>query len=325
MRSIVRSLVALALAGSLAAACGAATSTPAPATPTPSPVPTVAPTSTPVPAPTPTATPAAQATLGVPPTAAAVKADAAAFDAVAAHFAEAWSAGDPETMRELYTEDVHLSSGSMEWDGVEAMVELAGGQLEAATGFRVAIVDTYLGSAGGLVVDEATYSAQDPLIDLELHVFTTRGDRIATWELLIDPTRTHDFRFTEIDAALLDAYATAWSSGDPEAVAALYAESSTREDGLYVDNAVGRAAIGEAAARLLGRSGSPAARWELLQGFAEPGSGDTAGLFAITGSGPDGKACEVRAGVVLESADGAITRERIWYEPASLVACGWVD
>ncbi|MCU0478364.1 MAG: nuclear transport factor 2 family protein [Chloroflexi bacterium] len=326
MRSTVRSLVSLALAGGLAAACGAAaTTTPAPATPTPSPVPTVAPTSTPVPTPVPTVTPAAQATLGVPPTAAAVTADAAAFDAVAAHFADAWSAGDPETMRGLYTEDVHLSSGSMEWDGIEAMVELAGGQLEAATGFRVAIVDTYLGSGGGLVVDEATYSANDPLIDLELHVFTTRGDRIATWELLIDPARTHDFRFTEVDVALLDAYVTAWSSGDPEAVAALYAESSTREDALFVDSAAGPAAIAAAGARLFGRSGSPTARWELLQGFAEPGRSTTAGLFAIKGSGPDGKACEVRAGVVLESADGAITRERIWYEPASLVACGWVQ
>jgi hypothetical protein len=326
MRSIVRSLVALALAGSLVAACGAAaTSMPAPATPTPSPMPTVAPTETPAPTPVPTATPAAQATLGVPPTAAAVTADAAAFDAVAAHFADAWSSGDPETMRGLYTEDVHLSSGSVVLDGVEAMVELAGGQLEGSTGFRVAIVDTYLGSAGGLVVDEATYSATDPLIDLELHVFTTRGDRIATWELLIDPTRTHDYRFTEVDAALLAAYATAWSSGDPEAVAALYAGSATREDALFVDTAVGPAAITEAAARLFDRSGSPAARWELLQGFAEPGRSTTAGLFAIKGSGPDGKACDVRAGVVLEAADGAITRERIWYEPASLVACGWVD
>lgn len=315
MRSTVRSLVALALAGSLAAACGAAAT----------PVPTVAPTATPAPAPVPTATPAAQATLGVPPTAAAVTADAAAFDAVAAHFADAWSAGDPETMRGLYTEDVHLSSGSMEWDGIEAMVDLAGGQLEGATGFRVAIVDTYLGSGGGLVVDEATYSAGDPLIDPELHVFTTRGERIATWELLIDPTRTHDYRFTEVDVALLGGYATAWSSGDPEAVAALYAASATREDDLFVDNAVGRATIAEAATRLFGRSGSPAARWELLQGFAEPGRSTTAGLFAIKGSGPDGKACEVRAGVVLESEDGAITRERIWYEPASLVACGWVS
>ncbi len=323
MRSIARSLASLALAGSLAAACGAAATTPAPATPTP--VPTEAPTGTPAPTPAPTVTPAAQATLGVPPTAAAVTADAAAFDAVAAHFAEAWSAGDSETMRGLYTDDVHLSSGSMEWDGVEAMVELAGGQLETATGFRVAILDTYLGSAGGLVVDEATYSALDPLIDLELHVFTTRGDRIATWELLIDPTRTHDYRFTEVDAALLDAYATAWSSGDPEAVAALYAGSATREDGLFVDNAVGRAAIGEAAARLFGRSGSPAARWELLQGFAEPGSGDTAGLFAIRAAGPDGGACDVRVGVVLEAENGEIARERIWYEPASLAACGWVN
>lgn len=287
MRSIIRSVAGLAIAGTLAAACGAA------------------------------------ASPSVPPSAAGVTAAAAAFDAVAAHFATAWSSGDAETMRGLYTEDVHLVSGTMEWNGIEEMVALAKSQSGGAGEFSVRVLDTYLGRDGGLVVDEATYAANDPRVDLELHVFTTRGDRIATWELLIDPARTHDYRYAEVDAALLDAYATAWSSGDPKAVAALYAESASREDSLFVDDAVGRTAIADAATRLFDRSTSPARRWELLQGFAEPDA-DTAGLFAIHVSGPDGKACDVKVGVVLEAREAGISHERIWYEPASLVACGWV-
>jgi ketosteroid isomerase-like protein len=222
VRSIIRSVAGLAIAGTLAAACGAA------------------------------------ASPSVPPSAAGVTAAAAAFDAVAAHFATAWSSGDAETMRGLYTEDVHLVSGTMEWNGIEEMVALAKSQSGGAGEFSVRVLDTYLGRDGGLVVDEATYAANDPRVDLELHVFTTRGDRIATWELLIDPARTHDYRYAEVDAALLDAYATAWSSGDPKAVAALYAESASREDSLFVDDAVGRTAIADAATRLFGPIGDAA-------------------------------------------------------------------
>jgi len=35
-------------------------------------------------------------------------------------------------------------------------------------------------------------------------------------------------------------------------------------------------------------------------------------------------ACTLRVGVVLTPGDGGVTRERAYYQPASLVACGWV-
>jgi len=149
-----------------------------------------------------------------------------------------------------------------------------------------------------------------------------RLNRIATWELLIDPAATHDPRGATVDRALLDAYAAAWSSGDPKGIGALYAESATREDSLFGDVAVGPTAIEGAARRFLARS--TLARWELVGGFAEPVRGDTAGLFVVHASAPDTAACDLPVGVVLTTGEGGITRERIYYDAASLASCGWV-
>jgi hypothetical protein len=259
-----------------------------------------------------------------PPTAASVKAAAARLEAVAAHFADAWSAstGGPEAMRGLYTDDVRLFSGGREWNGIEEMVDIARSQFEEASGFAVRITATYLGRDEGLVIDEATYATDDPLIDPELHAFTLRGDRIATWQLLIDPSATHDFRGATVDRALLDAYAAAWSSGDPKGIGALYAASATREDSLFGDVAIGPSAIEDAARRFLARSTS--ARWELVQCFAEPVRGDTAGVFVVHASGPGAAVCDVRVGVVLTRGEGGISRERVYYDAASLADCSWV-
>ena len=172
-------------------------------------------------------------------------------------------------------------------------------------------------------MDEATYAADDPLIDPELHIVTLRGDRIAVWELLIDPAATHDPGGATVDGALLDAYAAAWSSGEPEGIGTLYAASATREDSLFGDIAVGPSAIEDAAGRFLARTTS--ARWELISGFAEPVRGDTAGLFVVHASGPGAAACDVGVGVVLTPGDGGITHERVYYDAASLASCGWVD
>lgn len=326
-----RSLIALAMFGVIAAGCGSTAASPMPAgTPpgataqSPTSTPTSPPTLAPVTTPTAVPSPAASTTpVPAPPTSASVNAAAAHLKAVAAHFADAWTAstGGPEAMRALYTDDVRLFSGLREWNGIEEMVGLARDSFEAAPEFAVRITATYLGRDEGLVIDEATYAASDPLIDPELHVFTLRGDRIATWQLLIDPSATHDLRGATVDRALLDDYAAAWSSGDPKGIGALYAASAIREDSLFGDVAVGPSAIEDAARRFLARSTS--ARWELVRGFAEP-VGDTAGLFAVHASGPDTAACDVGVGVVLTPGEGGIARERVYYDAASLTGCGWV-
>jgi hypothetical protein len=225
-------------------------------------------------------------------------------------------------MRGLFTDDVRLVSGGREWNGIEELVGIAQSQFAGASEFAVRITATYIGRDEGLIVDEATYAADDPLIDPELHILTLRGDRVAVWQLLIDPAATHDPRGATVDRALLDAYAAAWSSGDPAAIGALYAASATREDALFGDIASGPPAIEGAARRFLARATS--ARWELIKGFAEPVQGATAGLFLVHASAPGAAACDIGVAVVLLSGEDGITDEHIYYDAASLESCGWV-
>jgi len=56
---------------------------------------------------------------------------------------------------------------------------------------------------------------------------------------------------------------------------------------------------------------------------AVPGRPVTAAEVTIAVPAADGTPCTVKAVVVLETSAGLISRERVYYDADSLVACGW--
>jgi len=127
---------------------------------------------------------------------------------------------------------------------------------------------------------------------------------------------------------LLSRYATAWSSGDPKAVAALYAPNALREDTVFGNSEQGRTAIRGYAAQYF--AWYPGAQTRLVRPFGDgrmpksghPGMG---GQLNIRTTGQDGRPCTVKAAAMLETKNGLITNERVYYEAATLKKCGWVQ
>jgi hypothetical protein len=127
---------------------------------------------------------------------------------------------------------------------------------------------------------------------------------------------------------LLARYATAWSLGDPKAVAALYAPNALRQDMVFGDSEQGRTAIRDYAAQYFGWH--PGVQTRLVHPFGDgrmPESGHPAmgGQISIRTTGQDGRPCTVNAAAMLETKNGLITKERVYYDAASLKTCGWAQ
>jgi len=127
---------------------------------------------------------------------------------------------------------------------------------------------------------------------------------------------------------LLARYATAWSSGDPKAVAALYAPNALREDMVFGDSEQGRTAIRGYAAQYFGWY--PGVQTRLVRPFGDgrmPKNGRPAmgGQVSIRTTGRDGRPCTVNAAAMLETKNGLIMNERVYYDAATLKICGWAQ
>ena len=111
------------------------------------------------------------------------------------------------------------------------------------------------------------------------------------------------------------AYATAWASGDPDQVVALYDAAAIRDDSIAGTRTEGSQAVRTTATDFFVAHSD--ATWELLLPF---GAGTTSGgIFAIG----DADGCSVRATVVLHIKSGKIVQEKVYYDGASLLAGCW--
>jgi ketosteroid isomerase-like protein len=270
-----------------------------------------------------------------PAPAAEVERTAEAFEAVTSAVVEAWSSGDVDAVRELYTDDIehHDTSFGAHIVGIVGVVSMASRFMAQYAGMQSRVADRLIGSEDSLDVWELwnitlggyEFTQDDPLVEVDL--LETRGDRISYWTLFygLDTLEKVGWTGEPLDEArsLLSSYGSAWSSGDPRIVGDLYARDAVREDTIFGERAEGRGAISSFAESFF--AWYPGAQWKLLLPFGERRlhASVAGGVFAITVSGPSGERCEVHAAVLLETSDDQIVHEALYYGADSLISCGW--
>ena len=278
----------------------------------------------------PTAIPATPTTIPHPPLSAdEVKTIAAEFDKVSSAHMDAWNKHDRNLMVSLYTSDITYHEDGIEpmRTGQTSVLWLQSYVLQHWPDQAVRSVDTFIGREDGFDVVEIWNwngsTKENPFTGYSW--YTLRNGRISdmwlfwgsdVFKRLWTPGETFDQK-------PLQDYASAWSSGDLATVADLYATDVVRQDTLYGENQQGSSAVNEFAAEFF--AWYPGVRLELLQPFKLDETGMTGGVYAIHVIDQAGKPCDVRAVILLELAEDKITKEWMFYNADSLIACGWAQ
>lgn len=240
---------------------------------------------------------------------------------------------------DLYVDDAVWNDWGVRFVGRDAIVGfLQMWALASATGeFRD--LATYAGRSGGVSTEAvwamSGWTKANP--SRWIAEWQLQDGRVASVVLLAGLGTMQPDRLppgvNEIDPAVprqilerTDAYATAWSSGDAAAVGELYASDAVREDMVFDDREEGRDEIASSVSRF--RTWYPDATFAVTAsyGVGEPavkGRPVVAAELAITVPRADGTSCTVKAAVYLDTKAGMITSERVYYDPDSLIACGW--
>ena len=282
------------------------------------------------PPPTPTILPRAPVSLTE------VESTASTFEALIIAEGEVWSSGDDQAFRAVFTEDAIFTDktfGDLAV-GIDAIEAFSANLAMGIPSWTGQATDRYIGLEGGITVNNIwnlelgghKFTQDDPLVEVDW--LQTRDNHISSMILLHSlDTLKNSFSADQqrLDRAnsLLSSYQSAWSSGDQQAVRELYSSNAVREDSLFGEMQSGREAIGSFAKSFF--AWYPGTRWSLSMGFGE-GRGDspkTGGLFVIWVNDLSGQPCDVRAVVLLQTAEDQIVHEDLFYEPESLIKCGW--
>lgn len=261
--------------------------------------------------------------------AAEVEALASEFEDVSNTYLTAWNTHDTERMRESFTADAkYFEEGSTVYESnVDAMLDFYDIVFRDNPEIQNYHVATYIARDDGFDVSDAwpannnMFTKDNPIRNYNW--FTLRDGKIAKYWVFWGGETSKTVGISFDMQPLLD-YASAWSSNDPQAVAALYAPESIRQDGLFGETQQGSSAVEEFAAKFF--AWYPKVRLELHQPFIlETTVLNTGGEYSISVLDTAGKPCDVHAIVLLEMAGGKITKESMYYEPDLLVACGWAQ
>jgi ketosteroid isomerase-like protein len=288
--------------------------------------PTPLPTNTQVP---PTAIPPTPTTIPRPPLSAdEVKTLAAAFDKISNAHIDAWNKHDINLLRQLYTDDIVLyyEGNTPNNNGIDSVVANDVGALSENPQLAGRLDDTYIGRAQGFGIFEnwnvEGFNEQNPAI--KYNWFTLQDGKMSEWWQFRDAVYYGKQGLT-FDFTPLKYYETAWSSGDAEKVASLYNPQVVRQDTLFGENQQGSTAVKEFATNFF--AWYPGVRLELLKSFelflSDPVM--EGGVYAIHVSDKAGKPCDVRAIILLEVPQDKITKEWVFYNADSLIACGWAQ
>ncbi len=301
--------------------------------PTLTPIPTLVPpptlTSNPIMAVTSTAAPIPTLLPRAPLSAADVKALAAEFKKTASQQAQAWDSRDLDAIRQLYTDDIVHYDGYPRFVGIDEVMSMVKSWMVMFPRFRGRLADIYVGRDDGVDVwqlwDMMAFTQEKPW--LEYDQLKTRAGRIWYWRLWYSPDTLAQIGTDVVDRKLLESYGGAWSSGNPQAVAALYAPGAVREDSLFSERQQGQGAIQAFAARFF--AWYPKVQVELLQPFGETDPGDSrllrnqGGVYAIQVADAAEKPCDVRTLVLLQPSATGVVSETVYYNAESLIACNW--
>ncbi len=289
--------------------------------------------------PTVTPVPTATAVPRPPISAADVKSLAAPFDKVSKAYVQAWNTHDTKNMAPLLTDDVLYYE-----EGNKPMTSTAGGLLgtnwivlHGSPNFEGKQTDLFVSRDSAFDIwemwnyDEAAgpQGKDNPVTGYDW--YTLRDGKIASIWLFWSPEHLmagFDIAFSEKP---LQDYDKAWSSGDPKTIAALYAPDAVRHDTLFGDDQNGPSAIQEYAANFF--SWYPDVSLERLKSFQLGHSVPvkTGGVYILHARDHAGKPCDIQAIILLESpvlddlSTGKIINEWWFYQPDSLIACGWAQ
>jgi hypothetical protein len=195
--------------------------------------------------------------------------------------------------------------------------------------YEARLKDTYLSRHEGVFVADSwnwsplpageSWTRDHPLT--EFHWITFDEGKISNWQVMYGQ-EFQDAAGMPLDGKILQDYASAWSSGNPETVAGLYTVDAIRYEPLLWGNQSGSPAIKEFSKNFF--TGYHGARLELLQSFGEfPEATHTGGMYAIHLQG-FWRTCDVHAIVVLKPDQDKIAEEWVFYQAGTLFDCGWV-
>jgi len=254
----------------------------------------------------------------------------AKFESVTNAYLNAWNMHDTEQMREQFTENARYfeEGNAANESNVDTMLDFYKNLFISNPDIQGYHIDTYIARKDGFDVWESwpangsMFTKENPIRAYDW--YTLSDAKISRlWVLWGDKTlKTVHLEFNP--QPLVD-YASAWSSGDPQAVAALYSEDTIREDTLFGEKQQGSTAINEFSSDFF--SWYPAVKLELRQAFGLESKDIrmTGGEYSIHVSDPVGSPCEVKAIILLQMANEKITSETVFYNPDSLIACGWAQ
>lgn len=187
------------------------------------------------------------------------------------------------------------------------------GQRFFADGEEVLVVSLAYGFGGA--------TRESPMTDVELFAF---GDgAITSITEMYGPDLLVHFGLSG-PTSTIDAYREAWASGDPAAVAGLYAEEAVRRDALFGVELAGRTEIADP-----GGAGDTGPAWGDLA-LVEPFVFGNGGGYAPTQSGAvfdltDQAGCLMQVAVLFEGEPPAISSDRVFYDLTTLEECGWLS
>jgi hypothetical protein len=193
--------------------------------------------------------------------------------------------------------------------------------------------DQFINREGGISVDHLwdlslgsqTFGMWNTLTGVDW--LETKNGRVSSWTVFygLDSLEKMSLFSSQLLAqrrSLLSAYQSAWSSGDAQRVASLYTSDAVREDSLFGESRVGRDSISSYAQWF--HAWFPEAQWTLWLGFGVGvDSPRTGGLYFIKVNDLNGQPCGISAAVLLQTAEDKIALETLFYEPVSLISCGW--
>jgi uncharacterized protein (TIGR02246 family) len=251
----------------------------------------------------------------------------------------AYETGDADLFLEVFADDVvHLDrTFGADIRGLEAVHEMLRNFMGFTAGMHLEPDGPlYISSDGFLAFVEMhplrlrghDFTAEEPLVEVDR--YEVRDGRVTFWQLYygLDPLRSFSFGVEpeQLAAAqdVLDDYVAAWSAGDPDAVAALYAPEALYEDGVFDRRAQGRGAISAYATELF--AWYPELTVEVAQRFADTADQPTVGgRLALHAVDADGVPCDLHAAIVLETSADLIVREQVFHTVDSLRACGLIE
>lgn len=261
-----------------------------------------------------------------------------AFQAVTTMQVDAWNSHDVQQIKAAYTDDiVHADrSSATRIEGIDRVGAMASQVVTFFPSMTSNTADRFIGSDAVLAVIDISnvqlggyrFTEDDPIIEVDR--FETRGDRISYWTLFygvdtLEKWAAASPEHLEAAKSLLSAYGSAWASGKPSRVGDLYAPDAVRQDTIFNVRQEDRGAVESYARSFF--AWYPDATWELDLPFGDSETDPTmtGGVFTITTDPGRQGSCQVVMAVLLESSDGLITQEYVYYEPESLINCGWAQ